>query len=136
MCKIFNNVFNVTTYTIMKCSGLIERFCCYIPGPMKLPEGVLNPDEKNVDSSNLPISLQKYYKNSRWWPTEAAPGKSYQQARTQELACNFKDQLNTIWDVSVLKLSLFIYTYENVCLSVCLFVHLYLGYFETDLNTL
>ena len=31
---------------------------------------------------------------------------------------------------------LYLYKYENVCLSVCLFVQLFLGHFETDGDTL
>ncbi|GFO03861.1 F-box/WD repeat-containing protein 7 [Plakobranchus ocellatus] len=45
----------------------------------------------------LPVSLQKYYKNARWWPTEPPMGTTYHQARKQELALNFNEQLNAIW---------------------------------------
>ena len=71
---------------------------------MKHPEDMIDADKPMVDISNLPISLQKYYKNSRWWPVDPPLGKSFQNARKKELSSNFKDQLITIWNVSHSKL--------------------------------
>ena len=38
--------------------------------------------------------------------------------------------------VSFIPFNLYLYKYENVCLSVCLFVTAFLGHFETDWDTL
>ncbi|XP_059140672.1 uncharacterized protein LOC131928617 isoform X2 [Physella acuta] len=46
---------------------------------------------------SLPVSLQKLAKNSKFWPAEPPSGKFFHQPKKQELATNFKEQLDTIW---------------------------------------
>ncbi|XP_005110531.2 uncharacterized protein LOC101858072 [Aplysia californica] len=78
-------------------TDFFDREKLAVLGPMQHPEGA-DSFQKHVDFSFLPIPLQKYYKNSRWWPAQPPQGKVFQQARKQELASNFKEQLLIIWD--------------------------------------
>ncbi|RUS85694.1 hypothetical protein EGW08_006570 [Elysia chlorotica] len=53
--------------------------------------------QKPLHLGPLPVPLQRYYKNARWWPAEPPSGTVYHHVRKQELALNFNEQLSAIW---------------------------------------
>ncbi|XP_076100012.1 uncharacterized protein LOC143069321 isoform X8 [Mytilus galloprovincialis] len=50
---------------------------------------------KGVD--DLPVTLQKSYKNVKWWTGAPKKGKIFLKAQKVDLMSNFKDQLKQIW---------------------------------------
>ncbi|KAK0054820.1 hypothetical protein Bpfe_015666 [Biomphalaria pfeifferi] len=46
---------------------------------------------------SVPVSLQKFYKNSKWWSPRSLSSRPLHQFNSRDLALNFKDQLQTVW---------------------------------------
>lgn len=63
-------------------------------GSVQRPRGV----------QDLPVTLQRSYKNVKWWVGAPKKGKVFLKAKKGDLMTNFKDQLRQIWNVSTIYL--------------------------------
>lgn len=101
--KFYINNYKIkySTYAIFLCS--FSRKCSlfiFLKGPMQrqIRFGTVRKP-KGVD--DLPVTLQKSYKNVKWWTGAPKKGKIFLKAQKVDLMSNFKDQLKQIWTVSL-----------------------------------
>ncbi|XP_052058642.1 uncharacterized protein LOC127698930 isoform X18 [Mytilus californianus] len=76
--------FTADTETVHKL-GPMQRQIRF--GTVQKPRGV----------DDLPVTLQKSYKNVKWWTGAPKKGKIFLKAQKVDLMSNFKDQLKQIW---------------------------------------
>ncbi|KAH9495044.1 hypothetical protein Btru_018681 [Bulinus truncatus] len=87
-----------TFSTSASTAGYFDRRKTSLLGPRQFVSRQLELDSQ-VMVRSLPVPLQKFCKNFKWWSPQALSSKpSYQSVSKKNLAVNFNDQLQTVWN--------------------------------------
>ncbi|KAH9495050.1 hypothetical protein Btru_018693 [Bulinus truncatus] len=87
-----------TFSTSASTAGYFDRRKTSLLGPRQFVSRQLELDSQ-VMVRSLPVPLQKFCKNFKWWSPQALSSKpSYQSVSKKNLAVNFNDQLQAVWN--------------------------------------